>query len=311
MFDRAMTADIASAWSVNLPLSSNLVPVHRDLWGYERVRIPSLQALPSDFESFFFLYFPWSIEEKVPLLLDYAWIFHELGHHALVTDETVFREHYEPQLDTFLAKLELATLSFQGQASSLALKSRDVLESYWRPTENQHNWAHEMAIDLIALWAGGPAYLAAFYENVRERLDPFNLTQSHPPLALRLLAILQAADRLGWHSYLGELHSLSTRWNAELKGPTIKNAYAASARSELLDACVAATLLYCEAARLPQLTPSKISMIVEQLEAGEALMGTELIVAAWHVGRTDPEGYDAWEEKAVTEVVEDIRREHL
>ena len=311
LFDRAMTASIVRAWSVGLPLSPNLIPVYTDLWGYERVQVPSLQVLPADFESLFFLYFPWSVNERVPLLLEYPWILHELGHHALKVDETEFRKGYDPQLDAFLMKLELATLSFQGQASSLALKSRDTLESYWRPSDNHYNWAHEMAIDLIALWAGGPAYLAAFYENVRDRLDPFNLTQSHPPLALRLLAILQTADRLGWRSYLGELSALLARWDAELKNPAIKNAYTASARTELLDACIAATLLYCEAAQLPRLTPSEIPMIVEQLEAGEALMGTELIVAAWHVGRTDAEGYDAWEEKAVTEVVEDIKREHL
>ena len=119
----------------------------------------------------------------------------------------------------------------------------DEIKKYWTPTLDQGNWAHEIAMDIIALWSCGPAYVGAFLDEVeRDNLDLFQISTVHPPYCVRILAILCACPSLKLDAHAGALQALSASLSKHYP-----NKLAQLAPEELVAAAVDAGFAVCKA----------------------------------------------------------------
>ena len=209
-FDAWMIQSIVQSWSNDLtPNSSMIIPTHYNEWGYERISIPTISTVNSSL-AVSFIYIPSAVSEEIPSLLNYSWICHELGHHLLRR-----RGHYDklfseflPHLDRLISQLKKMSMSDRGLAKTQSQTVIKEIDTKWRGSQ----WVEELAIDVIALWGCGPAYLAAFEDAHEDTENPFFIEPNHPPVKLRIYALLHAARKLGWDKYLAGLKQIQDDW---------------------------------------------------------------------------------------------------
>jgi hypothetical protein len=121
----------------------------------------------------------------------------------------------------------------------------------WLPRGDQQSWLHELAVDIFALWACGPAFLAAMFDSVDvPHVDPFLVESFHPPYALRLQMLCLGAKKLGWENEAAGLAALPARWESQI--PANHNQYIAVAPRELLDQALDWSLAACRTWKLPK-----------------------------------------------------------
>src|SRR5258708_27075845 len=90
-----------------------------------------------------------------------SWMCHELAHNLFYYNDTLFVDSFKKTLDDFLGTLRLRAIADQGSARSKSHAMIDRIAQFWEPALTHKNWAHEMAMDIVALWTCGPAFLAA------------------------------------------------------------------------------------------------------------------------------------------------------
>ena len=304
-FDAWLIQSIVQSWSNDLtPNSSMIIPTHHDEWGYERVPIPTISAVnPSLAVSF--IYIPSTVSEEIPLLLNYSWICHELGHHLLRQHghyDKLFSE-FLPHLDKLISPLKRMSMSDRGLAKTQSQAVIKEIDAKWRKSK----WVEELAIDVIALWGCGPAYLAAFEDEHEGTKKPFVIESNHPPVKLRTDALLYAAQKLGWDKYLAGLKRIQDRWYRI--PPSIGNQYRSLHNPELVTQCVAVALTYCTSSKIPRLKPDDLNKIRLNLELQNNFSnGIEIIVAAWLVYYENEEYYNDWEEQTFNKLAHEIMR---
>jgi hypothetical protein len=176
------------------------------------------------------------------------------------------------------------------------------MKQYWTPTLDQGNWAHEIAMDIIALWSCGPAYLGAFLDEVeRDNLDLFQISTVHPPYCVRILAILRACPFLKLDAHAGALQDLSASLSKHYP-----NKLAQLAPEELIIAAVDAgfavckTLEICDWRRFDQGGAGSSSPDTHEL-------GVALLLEAWRVrNQVDEEIYSTWEREVIGTLIANI-----
>jgi len=304
-FDAYHLHSVKEQWTGDAAtLPSMLVPVPRQEWCYERFRIPvtlngdvHLVGVPNRSDG---------IER--PFLLDYPFLIHETGHVHLEHFGHRFKRRFEEVLKTVLNQQARRRMPLRGQAKAQSESKSEDIKRHWS-IERRGTWAFELAIDVIALWTCGPAYIDTLTHYLREHYDDkFQIEPSHPPATLRGDVLARAARRLGWSNHVEELETIVDDWMDE--GPPSFNRYQSLTDDRIVESCLDAAFDYCDTVELPRLTQNDLSRIENQLEQREELTGTDLIVGAWIVDqRRDEEANDRWEKNVFRSYVEDLRKE--
>lgn len=307
-FDVTLLQQITNDWrSQNLPLSSNIIPVYQQGWSYTLGRVGALATalarLGQD-PDLHFITFNRSEEAITPYLLDYGWLHHELAHRAMRLVENPFVTAFTEVREAFLLQFELAHLSFRDRARSSADATLQALTIYWGLTADHKNWACEIAMDVIALYTCGPAYLTAFLADTSNTTNAYSIVKSHPPLFYRVKALVRTAESLGWASYTKGLADLLLKFQGGSTSPVLANVAASYAPDALVQGVIEAALGYCEALSLPRFTRERLDKIRNALAKDELLQGTDLVVAAWLVEVDSPDAYNAWEQRTFQRFIE-------
>lgn len=297
-FDDWMIKSIVKNWSNNLiPNSGMIIPTHYDEWGYELIPIPTGPAVS-------FIHISFEVSEEIPSLLNYPWLCHELGHHLLKRHgdyDKLFSE-FLPHLEKLISQLKKMSMSDRGLAKIQSQAVIKEIDAKWRSSK----WFEELAIDVIALWACGPAYLAAFEDAHEDTENPFVIEPNHPPVELRTYALLYAARKLSWGKHLKELERIRQDWYKEIPA-SVRNKYESLRNPELVTQCVAAALTYCENIGIPCLKPADLNKIRLNLyQENDWSNGIELIVAAWLSYQENEERYQDWEEQIFNKLIDEI-----
>ncbi len=304
-FDAWMIQSIVQSWSNDLtPNSRMIIPTHYNEWGYEP---PSILTNPTVNTSFAvsFIHIPSEVTE-IPSLLDYPWLCHELGHHlfSMPKHKQMLFDKFHSHVEELISKLKIMSISDHGLAKIRSQATIDEINTKWRDSK----WVEELAIDVIALWTCGPAYLAAFQDEHEQVEDPFIIELTHPPVELRTYALLHAARKLGWHKYLKELEQIQKDWYRRVPS-SIGNQYRLLHNHELVTQCVDAALAYCKSSRIPRLKLEDLNKMRLNLQReNDFSEGIELIVAAWLVYHENEECYDDWEEQTFNKLADEIMR---
>jgi hypothetical protein len=309
LFDACMIGVICADWNGEQQrLSSTIYPRYDEEWSHGHIRMPTRRLSTND--SFLgFIAFPGTDDLASIELSDYSFLCHELGHNLLHYDATAFTEHFLSQLEQIISKLVLAGAADQGSARMKAQRSIDDIRRMWTPTEDHANWANEMMIDLIALWTCGPAYLASFeYEVGDESKNPYQISQLHPPYALRVEAMITASEKLGWGAYTQGLKKRIKAWPASKWKSHYTNKYVALADSKIVSACITCTLAACEAVGLPRCDERHVKRVKEIIKRGNTPdFGSDVIIAAWLVHQqADDQSFEQWEQKTVASLFDRI-----
>lgn len=288
------------------PSRPTLIPVYRAEWGHAGRILPA--ALGTDepaYPRLDLMYFPGEDNLAEIDLRQYAWLYHELGHAILERYGGTFRAKIGVTVTKFLDRQSRVSLADKGIARSNSQKMLVALRKYWNSTAANLGWPGELACDILALWATGPAYLSEFGRRARnERWAPFEVTDQHPPYFSRAQALLQAAGQLGWKTELAGVAELLAEWRAAEPDASVMNRFANFAQTELVQACVEHSLSACQALRVPRCDVNRMEQVRTCLKAGKAPdIGTDLIISAQlSAQEMDTSSYNRWQERVVREL---------
>ena len=294
LFDSAMIRFTCDEWSQQgTSFSALLMPLLAEEWGHLTVTYArhGKKSVPVDL-----ILFPGGPNLEAVDLLGYPFLCHELGHNVLFRHDNVFEPRFQVVLDEYSHSLQIRAMADRGSARLRSQRQVDALRGYWGPTPDHNNWSHEIAVDVIALWTCGPAYLATFQDILEvETLNPYQIDQSHPPYEVRSTALLYASNKLGWASYTDGIRCQIHKWHQSERART--NSYLTNTNPDLTHACVDIALGSCEALGLPNCTPASVRDLTSQLEGDWTPdFGIELLLAAWLRRRQlGEDGYIAWE----------------
>jgi len=306
-FDAALIKCLEQDWSAEITFSKMMVPRHGRLWGHERLVMPSESA--SSAHVIDLIHVPGQDRLEDVDLLSYPWIIHELGHYILLHNEHSFIPDFTAELSKTTSHLRLASIADRGFARSRAQRTLEELTRFWTPSRDQRNWAHELTIDLIALWTCGPAYLACFVDVVEDqKINPYEITQSHPPYAVRADALIKGALLLDLHKYSARLEHLTQAWRRSTWRKHLNNRFLALSRAELLDSCVNVAFSLCRSLKLAKCTPAKIdALFARPLANTPEDLGLDLILWAWAVfEQKGKDSYFPWESGTVRYLAQTI-----
>ena len=307
-FDVGMITALAEEWSQgSTRLSGTIFPKPSTDWGhmslplanYGRAAIPviDLVLIPGDDRL-----------EDIDLLV-YPFLSHELGHNALFKYDTVFPQSFWPMLEQFTNGLLRQSLPDKGAARSRARDTVTIIRQLWSPTANHYNWTHEIAMDVIALWTTGPAYLATFHDILEdEELNPYHVGQSHPPYEIRANALIDASNRLGWEDYTQGLTERVAHWSRSHWRKERNNRYVACASPDLVRGCVTSVITTCETLSLPRCSGETLDAIQKKLNQSETPdLGSEVLITAWmQCQQMDTDSFNAWESSVVRELAQAV-----
>jgi hypothetical protein len=299
-FDAAFVFALATNWNPNLALPGMSVPKHRSEWGFSELPLPTLDKQRMPIVRVF--HFPGEDSIEDIDLLAYPWLAHEVAHCLLFLNSALFPSEFKPRLERVLHALSLKGIADRGLARTVARAGLDDMKRYWTPTLDHGNWAHEIAMDIIALWSCGPAYLGAFLDEVeRDNVDLFQISTVHPPYCVRILAVLRACPALNLDAHVGTLRALSASLSKQFP-----NKLAQLAPEELIAAAVDAGFEVCKALEIRDWRyfceggPGSASPDTYEV-------GVALLLEAWRTrNQLDEEGYTNWERGVIATIASDI-----
>jgi hypothetical protein len=294
-------------WGKNLALSSMIMPRHQSAWGHVRLPMPSEDSESVHVVDVILMPGPDDLREVD--LLAYPWIIHEMGHYLLLRHSSKFVTVFKEELERIVSNLRLASIADRGSASTKAQRILDQLARFWNPSHGQRNWAHELAIDIISAWTCGPAYLACFQDAVEKRdMNPYEITETHPPFAVRAEALLSAAKRLGLQRFTGSLQGLIDEWHRPQWAKRRDSRFLSLARPELINNCTSVAFSFCESLNLARCTPEKLENLPQSLaQCNSGDIGLDLLLFAWFIfERNGKNEYSEWESKTVRDLAQRI-----
>jgi hypothetical protein len=279
-FDAAMIRALADDWDGSLRLSPMVIPLYGDAWGHSSMPMPSENRREAHLIDV--IVFPGDDNIDDVNLLEYPWLAHELGHYILFRDDTPFQNAFLPALEKRLRSLKLSSIADRGSAKLKAIRIVDEVRKVWTPSPDHRNWAHELAIDIIALWTCGPAYLACFKNEVEQPgTNPYKITQEHPPYDVRLSALVDAAQNLGLDRYTEKLSEVRMGWVITDWYKKRSNRFLALADRTLIRRCVETALEFCNIFGLEKWRSSRIDAARHQvLDETSMELGVNLLLAA-------------------------------
>jgi hypothetical protein len=306
-FDAALIRGMCTDWGENLALSSMIMPRHQSAWGHVRLPMPSEDSENVHVVDVILMPGPDDLREVD--LLAYPWIIHEMGHYLLLRHSSRFVNVFKEELERIVSNLRLASIADRGSASTKAQRILDQLARLWNPSDGQRNWAHELAIDLISVWTCGPAYLACFQDAVeKHNMNPYEVTETHPPFAVRAEALVSAAKRLGLQKFTGSLRGLIDEWHRPQWAKRRDGRFLSLAHPELINSCTNVAFSFCESLNLARCTPERLENLPQSLaQYNSDEIGLDLLLFAWFIfekkGKIE---YSDWETKTVRDLAQCI-----
>ncbi len=297
-FDAQMIYAIASTWNGNSQrLSATIIPKPHHEWAHASTFVPSGIG-NRERKSINVIFFPGRDTLSDIDLLNYPWVCHELAHNLFYYDDSLFVDSFNRRLNSFLGSLRLRAIADHGSARSKSHALISHIEEFWAPTLTHKNWAHEMAMDIVALWTCGPSFLAAFQDEIEdETKNPYLVDKVHPPYAVRAIALLKAGKALGWQEHTQKIRGILEHWRKSKSAKQVDNSYLALSEPLLTEGVVACAQATCHSLSLPKCTPTEIERIKGLLVHDEIPdFGVDLIIAAWLVReQEDEETFSRWE----------------
>jgi hypothetical protein len=301
-FDAQMIDAIKTAWNQDgQHLSNIIIPNYGPEWSHASAFIPSGSGGGLG-KSINVVYIPGHDNLEDIDILTYPFMCHELGHNLFYYDDSLFIECFEKELKKVVGSLHLRALPDKGSAVARSHRIIDEMQKLWTPTLDHKNWSHETAMDMIALWTCGPTYLAVFQDTVEDKTkDPYLIGQEHPPYALRVEALINAGEQLGWSHHTRGLKRIVKEWRNSRWSKKLTNRYVSLTDPRLIDACVSCALAACEKLALPRCDAREIERVRGLLHRNEMPnFGTEIILAAWLIEQEQGENaYEMWEQETV------------
>lgn len=237
--DAAFIQSMIADWNPDIQLSRMLVPKHDEQWGFYELHLP---GNPNRMPVVRVFFFPGQDALSDVDLLDYPWLAHEIAHALLFQNPKLFPTRFSPLFEKTMRTLTLRSVADRGLAGSIARTGLEEMRKYWNPAQDQGNWAHEIAMDIIALWTCGPAYVAAFADEVEKlNLDLFMIGSVHPPYIVRIAAMVHACFLTNTPAHGKELEILSN-----LQSQKSPNEVLRLATDEMVVSAVEAGLAVCE-----------------------------------------------------------------
>ncbi len=306
-FDSALIRGIGEEWGRKLKLSRMIIPIHGGMWGHTRVPMPSEDMISAHVVDL--IHMPGRDQLQDVNLLDYPWIIHELGHYVLLQYDSSFIPLFRQELDQTIARLRLASIADRGSARVKAQNRVDELAKFWSPTHDQKNWAHELTIDMLSLLSCGPAYLASFCDVVEKPdLNPYEVTEMHPPYAVRADALVTTATQIGLADFTESLRRLCDNWRTGPWKSRRDNRFLCLASPELMESCRKLAFSLCDSLQLRKCTRERLNEIT-CLQERESLdeIGLDLLLLAWSVYEAKGEqAYLDWKLKVLDRLVKKV-----
>ncbi len=277
-----------------------LVPRASGDWGLQTVRVFTPGKLLEC--SVHVFHFPGADDIAHVDLLDYAFLAHEFGHQLIRISPRSFQTDFGAELTQFINEARLRSITDRGQARQRAQEVLTSISRYWQPIDSQHDWAHELAIDVIALWLCGPAYAEAFKDYLeRSKIDAHQISDGHPPYAVRVTGLTIASEVMGVSKYVSGIRALSDSWDLPaMKGDRVANYYGLTDK-RIIKSVVSCAIRTCQKLGLTQCTDETLSRIREALLTGlKPAPNLDLIIAAWiQFEELGQEKYQEWERQAI------------
>lgn len=308
-FDAAVIRCIAEDWSPSLTASPMIIPAYGLAWGHFSLQMPSRDR--RDAHLIDVICFRGDDRLEDVDLLDYPWVAHELGHYVLFRDDSPFAEAFLPALQNRLRSLELMAIADRGSARVKADKIIEELRAFWTPSPDHKNWAHELAVDMIALWTCGPAYLASFEDVVgRPQTNPYEITQDHPPYEVRVRALVDASHCLGFGNHTQGLTAILKAWAKSNWRQGENNRFLAFADKDLIRDCRESAFRTCESLKLSKWTTVRFDAARRELADENSMdLGVDLLLSARIVFQERGESdLDKWEANKVRRVAQYVMR---
>jgi hypothetical protein len=147
-------------------------------------------------------------------------------------------------------------------------------------------------------------------ENPEHKL--YQVSQDHPPNAVRAAALVKVGNKLGWNKHTGGLERILLSWR-QTQGNPIRgdhNQYVGLTNPQVIEACILSALEACETLRLPRCTEEIISQLRESFAQEETPdFGIDVIIAAWLIHEEKGEkAYELWEPQVVSDLLTYIKQ---
>jgi hypothetical protein len=284
--------------------SGMLIPRYEQDWGHESVMMPAENGNSHVID---LILMPGDDDLKHINLLSYPWLGHELAHNLLFRHDTTFPDGVSHELKKVVQRLKISSIADRGAAHAKATRLVDQFMQLWTPTPDHKKWAHEIAADCVALWIFGPAYMACFEDLLDDpSLNPYELTQSHPPYSVRANALLEGARILNWND--SRIQKAMAAWPDSKWRDAKSNRIRSQASSELTSACVNAAFKTCQTLGLARCTAERLDEILRGHGSGHSPeFGVNLVLEAYVVfEKNGDQAYMTWQENVVRELAETV-----
>lgn len=311
MFDSALIQAVCEEWERGgrVALSRMILPRHGGTdWGYQVI---PMQPEGGEYAHVVkIVHLPGEDSRNRIDLLDYPFLLHELGHDLLNQRECRFAENFTGELNRIIRRWRVRAIPDRGSSRTEAKTTVDRAESLWTPSPDQHDWAHEVAVDVIALWTGGPAYLDTFHRAIEARqFNPYKMIAHHPPYGVRAAALVTTAEHLGWSARTGNLREIIEGWQRNGRNLGRDNAYATYADPDIVAVCVGCAIATCEDFALPRCNQGNLDRVAGMVRDGVIPnFGMDLLLAAWTVARDqDENARSRWEGKVIPSLLGSVQ----
>lgn len=290
-------------------ISRMILPTCGKEWSYRPVYLPSLDR--TKIPRVDLISFKGETQVEHIDLLDYPWLYHELGHIVLSEHCESFGRQYIRVLDKVLRGLKARSLGDSLDNKRRAVATAEMLESYWAITGGRWSWAIEIGSDIIALWICGPAFLNAF-ENVLnyQEPNPYLIRDQHPSYEIRVISLMNASSKLGWSDYTLSLKQRVKFWKRSSFKKNRTNEYLSYANREILDAAISSALQMCKNLNMPVCNQDTVTAIRNRVKNKVRFdFGAELVIAAWLINKKfGGDEYCSWERETLEALGNNIRQ---
>jgi len=301
MVDSWLIRDLSESWSLGpVKLPRTILPVYGSEWMWQR--LPWIAERNRSGQRVYGITLKGRDELGSIQLLDYPWVCHELGHALFAKAPPEFLDEFVRLVEDYCRPILRKAVADSHQVRTLTRNNIERIRQRWLPRGDQQSWIHELAVDLIALWSCGPAFLAAMTDAVDSpRVDPFLAESVHPPYALRLRILCLGAQEIGWANEALGLASLLAKWEQQGQAIVNHNHYIAVAPRELLDQALHWALSACRQWKIPRCDQEVLRACTQRRRANLSVdSAAELIISAWLVFEKNNDDYSDWESRTVS-----------
>ena len=308
LFDAAFIRSLALDFGSKFPDSEMVIPCYGRTWAYEQVPMASDREA-SHGHVVHLIYFAGEDHIEEIDLLSYPWLAHEWGHYIMLRHDSSFSHSFQGKLNEIINLLRLSAIPHRGSVLAKSQEHIQELVRFWTPTAEHHNWAHELALDLLSVWTCGPAYLACIKDYLaHEQPDPYLIEPTHPPYSVRAEALLKAAKQLGLGAYTTGLMDVVHSWDGSKWTARKDNHFIGLNNQQIIDACIEAAFAFCEFLKLAKCSAGRVERIrTDRRKSYVPGLGLDLLLKARAVFVDDgEETYDQWEEMAIDQLAKHV-----